>query len=109
MSNISIEMDCAKAILKTYHQVNDTSYALHKSKNNRSRSVNKMKSKNLELEYNTLQEKYVMLQNELNLKEELLARVNRQLIDRTTHLEKLQEDFENAIYQFTNVAMENRQ
>jgi hypothetical protein len=123
MGNISIELDCAKAILKTYHQVNDTTYATRKNNSNRSKisnsssssvssaskQSNKLKTKELELELNELQEKYSMLQSELNSKEELLARVNRQLVDRTTHLEKLQEDFENAIYQFTNVAIGNRQ
>lgn len=108
-SNISIELDCAKAILKTYQQVNDTSYAQRKNKSHCSKiesktisKPNKVKAKELEVELTELQQKYSILLNELNSKEEMLARLNRQLQDRTTHLEQLQEDFENAIYQFNH-------
>lgn len=109
-SNISIELDCAKAILKTYQQVNDTSYAQRKhSRTHRSKTEpaiatkpNKAKAKTLEFELTELQQKYSILLNELNSKEEMLARLNRQLQDRTTHLEQLQEDFENVIYQFNH-------
>lgn len=106
MSNISTEVDCARAILSTYHQVHDVpsarSLALHTKLH--------QKNKELELELRTMKEKYTSLQNELSNKDERLARLNRQLIDRTTHMLRLQEDFENVIYQLTDgkVTMDER-
>lgn len=92
-----MDVDCAKAILKTYHQVNDT------PANQRGQRLKPgQKTKQLEHELSALKEKYIRLQNELSNREERLVRLNRQLVDRTTHIEQLQEDFENAIYQLTN-------
>jgi chromosome segregation ATPase len=129
-SNISIDLDCAKAILETYQQVNDTPFGKRKNKhqgnhsnhNNHSHKmnssthshssdkqhakqhhkINHKKTLDLELELTELQAKYTQLLGELTSKEAMLARLNRQLIDRTTHLEQLQQDFENAIYQFNH-------
>ncbi len=115
-SNISIDLDCAKAILKTYQQVNDTTYGQHKNKNHRPKTTHKTyrakakeSQKDLQVELNQLQEKYTLLQCELSSKEELVARLNRQLSDRTMHLEQLQADFENAIYQFNHKLAQNTQ
>ncbi len=98
MSNISTELDCARAILSTYHQVHDVpsanSRALH--------SKLHQKNKELEQELRMMKEKYTSLQSELSTKDERLARLNRQLIDRTTHMLRLQEDFENVLYQLTD-------
>lgn len=112
-STISSELDCAKAILKTYQQVNDTSYRGRKSKirpaiNTNSKIIQKTpKTKDLEVKLTELQEKYSLLLNELNSKEAMLTRLNRQLVDRTTHLEQLQEDFENVIGQFNHKFTDN--
>lgn len=106
-SHLSLDLDCAKAILKTYQQVNDTSYAQQKNMKVQTRSKlnsknGKVKIKDLEVEFQALQEKHTLLLKVLNSKEEMLTRLNRQLTDRTTDLERLQEDFEHAIYQFNN-------
>jgi predicted nucleic acid-binding Zn-ribbon protein len=93
-----MDVDCAKAILKTYHQVNDTP----SNQNRIQRLKLGQKTKELEHELSALKEKYTLLQNELSNRDERLSRLNRQLIDRTSHMERLQEDFENAIYQLTN-------
>lgn len=98
MSNISTELDCARAILTTYHQVNDAP----SNQNRLFRSKLHQKNKELEQELQGLKVKYTMLQNELSNRDKRLARLNRQLIDRTTHMTRLQEDFENAIYQLSN-------
>lgn len=95
MSNITTELDCAKAILTTYHQVHDAA----PTHNRMFRSKLHQKNKELEQELLALKEKYVTLQNEIYKRDERLARLNRQLVDRTTHMVRLQEDFENAIYQ----------
>src|SRR6187455_563743 len=95
MSNISLESDYARAILKTYHQVNDTSYLQQRVQ----RTQTFQKTKELETELSELKEKYTRLQNELSNKDERLARLNRQLVERNSHIDRLQEDFENAIYQ----------
>lgn len=97
MSNIATELDCAKDILSTYHQVHDEP-ARQKTA---VRSKLQAKNKALEEELLSLKEKYLRLQNELNHRDERLSRLNRQLIDRTTHIVRLQEDFEHAIQQFT--------
>ena len=97
MSNISIEIDSARAILKTYHQVHDNPQGARQGQ-----TKHQNKNKTLEQDYNSLKEKYLILQNELNNREERLARLNRQLVDKTESMTRLQEDYENAIYQLTN-------
>jgi predicted nucleic acid-binding Zn-ribbon protein len=97
MSNTTTELDCARAILTTYHQVHD-------APSNQQRILRtklQEKNKELEQELQTLKDQYMILQNELSNRDERLARLNRQLIDRTTNMVRLQEDFENAIYQLT--------
>lgn len=99
MRNTSIELDSARAILNTYQQVNDAPNA----QNRPVRSKLHQKNKQLAEELNVLKEKYMVLKKELTQREERLARVNRQLIDKSARMERLQEDFENAIYQLTNI------
>lgn len=108
MSNISLELDCAKAILKTYHQVHDTPYNNSSSNNNNhqnKKALPKHPPKNreveLENEVNQLKEQYKSLLHELSNRDERLIRLDRQLQDRTSHMARLQEDYENAIYQLT--------
>jgi hypothetical protein len=98
MANVSIEMDSAKAILSTYRDVHDTP----STKNNVPETVRsklQKKNKNLESELNLLKEKYLILQRELVNRDKKLETLNSQLIDKTTYLIRLQEDFENAIEQ----------
>lgn len=108
MGNISLELDCAKAILKTYHQVNDTHV-------NQTRTLKTMRSqvepmqvnpengngreKELENEVRVLKEKYAILQHELSDRDERLARLNRALQEGSSHMARLEEDYENVIYQ----------
>ena len=103
MGNISLELDCARAILKTYHQVNDTSL-------NQTRSLkplrpqvettqDKDREKELENEVKTLKEQYAILQQLLSASDERLARLNRELQEGTNNMARLQEDYENAIFQ----------
>lgn len=98
MSNIATELDCAKDILSTYQQVNDAPTRQSRA----FRTKIQAKNKQLEEELLSLKEKYLHLQNELSHREERLSRLNRQLIDRTTHIVRLQEDFEHAIHQLTH-------
>lgn len=97
MSNPS-EIDCARAILSTYHQVHDAPSIQQRI----FRSKLQQKNKELEQELQSLKDQYTKLQDELSNRDERLVRLNRQLIDRTSHMLQLQEDFENAIYQLTN-------
>ena len=96
MNNMSIELDSARSILKTYHQVHDTKHGTRIL-----RSKLHQKNKELEHELTALKEKYTVLQKELFNRDERLAKLNRQLIDKSTYMTRLQEDFENAIYQLT--------
>jgi len=94
MSNSSIELDSARLILTTYRQVHDT------SPGNRSmRSKSQQKNKELKEELNRLKEKYLVLQNELHNRDKRLANLSKELMDKTTYMMRLQEDFENAISQ----------
>lgn len=108
MSNISLELDCARAILKTYHQVNDT--PLNQTRGLRPlrppieaqagmSPADKEREQALESEVTQLKEKYALLQHELSDRDERLARLNRQLEEGTNHMARLQEDYENVIYQ----------
>lgn len=97
MGNTSIDLDGARAILKTYHQVHDAP----NGHNRLMRSTLVRKNQELEQELNLLKDKYMVIQQELSNREERLARLSRQLIDRTAHFTQLQEDFENAIEQMT--------
>jgi len=109
MSNISLELDCARAILKTYHQVNDTSLnQTHQARSLKplrpqvespTEPVDKEREKELENEVRVLKEKYAQLQHELSDRDERLARLNRALQEETSHIARLQEDYENVIYQ----------
>lgn len=100
MSNISLEIDCARAILKTYHQVHDTAQ-------NQTRLVRPVKETDrateLENEINQLRAKYTTLQHELSDRDERLARLNRQLQENTSSMSRLQEDYQNVIDQLTQV------
>ncbi len=97
MSNASIEFDSARAILSTYHQVNDTPQS-----NRILRTKLQKKNKDLEQELTQLREKYLWLQNELMNRDKKLATLNRELVDKTSYVSQLQDDFENAIYQLTH-------
>lgn len=99
MRNTSIELDGARAILKTYQQVHDAP----NGQNRILRSKLQQKNKELVDEINLLKEKYVILKKELQNREERLTRLNKQLVDKTSHIARLQEDFENAIYQLTHI------
>lgn len=103
MSNISIELDCAKAILKTYHQVHDTPNG--QSRVLRPKTIPKSREHELEKELTLLKEKYTQLQDALSDRDERLARLDRQLLERSNNMAQLQEDFENAIYQLQNLKL----
>lgn len=97
MRNTSIELDSARAILSTYQQVHDES-TIHKRL---VRSKLHQKNKQLLNELSLLKEKYSILKKELMNRDERLNRLNNQLMDKTAHMVRLQEDYENAIYQLT--------
>ncbi len=99
MNNFSYELDSARAILKTYHQVYDTPD--NQKRILKTKSQSPQKNKDLEEELTFLQEKYSVLQNELSKRDEKIIKLNRQLVDRSNDMQRLQEDFENAIYQLT--------
>lgn len=103
MSNISLELG-AKAILKTYHQVNDTSHGGQNGQNRiiHSKVLPKNREVELENELKELKEKYRDLQHQIGDRDERLARLNRRLEIESNHMARLQEDYENAIYQLTN-------
>ena len=98
MSNSSIELDSARLILTTYRQVHDT------PSDNRStlRSKSQQKNKALREELNKLKEQYLVLQNELLNRDKRLANLNKELMDKTAYMMRLQEDFENAISQLAH-------
>lgn len=97
MRNPVNDLDCAKDILKTYHQVDDTAFA-----SNRISLQSRMHKKNkaLEHELNALKEKYSALQRALSDREERLTRLDRQLNDRTMQMDQLREDFSHIVDQF---------
>ena len=97
MSDFSIDMDGARAILSTYRDVHDTPHANTSSQTLRSKL--QQKNKNLESELNRLKEKQLVLQRELINRDKKLETLNNQLIDKTIYTTRLQEDFENAIEQ----------
>lgn len=94
---MSIEMDGARAILSTYRDVHDTPLANATAQTVRSKL--QQKNRNLESELNSLKEKYLVLQRELINRDKKLETLNNQLIDKTIHMTRLEEDFENAIEQ----------
>jgi len=98
MSRISTDLDCARDIITTYHQVNDSQAQGRIIQQTRLFQRNK----ELEQELGDLKEKYFVLQHALSDRDERLSRLNRQLIDRTLNMARLQEDYENAIYQLTS-------
>lgn len=98
MNNTYLEVDYARDILQTYRRVND----VPKNKAPFMRTDLQQKNRELENELNTLRERYTLLRNELNNKDEHLARLNHELTERTNDMLQLQEDFENAIYQFSH-------
>ncbi len=94
MDNVSIEFDGARAILSTYQTVNDAPYATTAA-----RLKLQKKNKELTSELKLLKEKYMALQCELLSRDKRLANLKTELVDKTSYLSKLQEDFENALYQ----------
>lgn len=99
MSNFSIDLNGARAILTTYRDVHDTSHANSTRHSLSSKLKLQQKNRHLESELNLLKEKYLILQRELINRDKKLETLNNQLIDKTTYVTKLQEDFENAIEQ----------
>ncbi len=97
MRNPINDLDCAKDILKTYHQVDDTAFA---SKRVSIQSRLFKKNKALEHELNALKEKYTALQSVLSDRDERLTRLDRQLNDRTLQMDQLREDFNHIVDQF---------
>jgi len=102
VNNASLELDNARKILKTYRQVNDTP-------NNKPKKVihSSLQKRNKELqeELSSIRAKFNQLEIEFQRREERLARLNRQLIDKTSDIARLQEDFENVIYQLTSAPL----
>ena len=98
MSNISIDIDSARSILSTYQQIHDNPSATGPRP---ARSKLHKKNKELESELLQLKEKYTVLQKELKTREKRLENLNQELIAKANSMSKLQEDFENAIYQLT--------
>ncbi len=94
---MSIEMDGARAILSTYRDVHDTPQANVSAQTIRLKL--QQKNRKLESELNTLKEKYLILQRELINRDKKLETLNNKLIDKTIHMTRLEEDFENAIEQ----------
>lgn len=99
VNNASVEVDNARKILKTYHQVHDTP-SVGKPKKG-SFSVLQEKNRELQKELSAIREKYTQLQVEYARREERLLNLNRQLVDKTSDITRLQEDFENAIFQLS--------
>lgn len=99
MSDFSVELNGARAILTTYHDVNDTSHANSTRYSQSPKLKLQQKNRHLESELNILKEKYLVLQRELINRDKKLETLNSQLIDKTMYMTKLQEDFENAIDQ----------
>lgn len=97
MQHSSNELDSARAILTTYQQIHDDTTQQRKL----ARLKLQQKNKQLLSELCLLKQKYSILKKELMNREERLNRLNRQLIDKTAHMVRLQEDYENAIYQLT--------
>lgn len=96
MVNPSTELDSAKAILSTYRQVHDNSQV------NRVASTSlQQRNDELEKELNQLKEKYILLQRELVSRNKKLESLHQELSTKTTYMTRLQEDFENAIYQLS--------
>ncbi len=95
MHNTSFELDKARAILTTYRQVHDNSPPVNRI----NRSKLQQKNKELENELIQLKEKYTILQKELLNRNKRLESLHQELCDKTSYMSRLQEDFENAIYQ----------
>jgi len=93
MSNTSLEWDSARSILNTYQKIHDV--PLQQTKNRK-------KTQDLAKELGDLKEQYLVLQQELLNRDKKLAHLSRELIDKTTDMTRLREDFEHAIYQLTN-------
>lgn len=100
MSDFSVDLNGARAILTTYHDVHDTSYANSTTPSLRSKL--QQKNRHLESELNLLKEKYLVLQRELINRDKKLETLNTELVDKTIYMTKLQEDFENVISQIGN-------
>ena len=96
MKNNSIDLTGIKEILNTYQQVHDNN--LPKLIN---RSALKQKNRELESELNNLKIRYTELQNELKSREKKLSNLSQQLVDQNYHMSKLQDDFENVIFQIS--------
>lgn len=94
---MSIEMDGARTILSTYRDVHDTPQANVSAQTIRLKL--QQKNRKLESELNMLKEKYLILQRELINRDKKLETLNNKLIDKTIHMTRLEEDFENAIEQ----------
>lgn len=99
MSDFSVELNGARAILTTYRDVNDTSHANSTRHPQPSKLKLQQKNRHLESELNLLKEKYLVLQRELINRDKKVETLNGQLIDKTMNMTKLQEDFENALDQ----------
>jgi hypothetical protein len=97
MSNFSMGMDGARAILSTYRDVYDVPQK--STMTDTLRSQLNQKNKHLASELNTLKEKYLLLQRELINRDKKVADLNGQLVEKTLYITRLQEDFENAIEQ----------
>jgi predicted nucleic acid-binding Zn-ribbon protein len=97
MSDASLELDSARSILTTYQQIHDVpmNQRLLQAKLGK-------KNKDLTKELDKLKEQYLALQQELVNRDKRLAHLSRELIDRTTDMTRLREDFEHAIYQMTH-------
>lgn len=107
MNNPSVDLDSARDILKTYREVNDPPNAqAAQQANQQAQSKLHQKNKELENELSSLKEKYKLLQKQMIDTEEKknreVEKLNRKLLDNSHYTAKLQEDFENAIYQLTN-------
>jgi predicted nucleic acid-binding Zn-ribbon protein len=97
MSNTSLEWDSARSILNTYQKIHDVplQQQLQQTKNRK-------KNQDLAKELGDLKEQYLVLQQELLNRDKKLAHLSRELIDKTTDMTRLRDDFEHAIYQLTN-------
>ena len=97
LNKASFEIDSARAILSTYQQVNDNPQG-----NRLIRSKLQKRNKTLEIENTQLKEKNAVLQRELIYRDKKLLELHQQLFEKNTAMARLQEDFENAIYQLSH-------